>query len=161
MDVVVYTCCQQPTQSFGINTLDILFRGVLHSFSKLSFETYLDFWLFIFPWNHADKILSGIVSTESVALFHFRLDILPYISPCIFPITLQKYSNASSTGHSNPYGTFRGHSYDSHAVIRAPSCRRSSLLSGTWALFPLSTKESCVLAHLWHTFSLVSKCIIC
>ena len=147
--------------SFGMNTLDLLFQDVLHSFSKLSFKTYLDFWLSIFPWNHADKILSGMVSTESVVLFRLRLDISPYTSPCIFPVTLQKYSNTSSTGHSNPHGTLRGRSCDGRAAIRAPLYWHSSLLSGTWAPFPLSTEESCISAHLWYTFSLVSKCIIC
>jgi hypothetical protein len=36
----------------------------LHSFSKFSFETYLNLWLSIFPCNHANEVLLVMVSTK-------------------------------------------------------------------------------------------------
>ena len=92
--------------------------------------------------------------------FHFRLGIWPCTSLCIFPITLQKYSSAPSTGHSNLNGTLRGRNYGDHAAKIAPLCRRSSLSLRTWLPFLLSTEESCIWARFWCTFSLVSKQIM-
>ena len=75
---------------------------------------------------------------------HLGLGILSSTSPCIFLLTLQKYSSASSTRHSNLHGTIHGRSYGCHAAKIAPPYRHNSLLLGTWVLFLLSTAESCI-----------------
>jgi hypothetical protein len=48
--------------------LGLLFWSVLHPFSIFSLETYLDLWLSVFPCNHANEVLSKIVSIENLIL---------------------------------------------------------------------------------------------